>query len=133
QGKTLRVLLDGAHNEAGVAALQQALIQGYPRRQLRLIWGNMADKQMQSALLELMQLTTIVIFTQAESLRSAAPTDLQAQIPEPARAQTRCAETVEQALKMALTNAQPDDLICVAGSLYLVGRMRQLILRDYTA
>jgi len=130
QGKSLRVLLDGAHNEAGAAALRQTLNRSYPRRQLFLIWGNMADKQIQNALLELMELADTVIFTQAESLRSATPAALQAQIPEPSRARTHCAETVEQALDMATTSAQPEDLICVAGSLYLVGRIRQLILGD---
>jgi len=129
-GKTLRVLLDGAHNEAGVIALRQALIQGYPRHRLFLIWGNMVDKQIRNGLLELMELADTVIFTQAESLRSAAPAAIQAQIPEPARAQTHCAETVEQALDMAATRAHPDDLICVAGSLYLVGRMRPLLRGD---
>lgn len=133
QGKSLRVLLDGAHNEAGVAALRQVLTQGYPRRRLLLVWGNMADKQIRNALLDLMELADSVIFTQAESLRSAAPTSLQAQIPENARAKTHCAETVEQALDMATTSAQPEDLICVAGSLYLVGRMRQLLRGDLAA
>lgn len=132
-GKPLRVLLDGAHNEAGAAALRQALIQGHPRRRLLLIWGNMADKQIRNALIALMELADTVIFTRAESLRSAAPDALQAQIPEIARAKTLCAETVEQALEMATTSAQPEDLICVAGSLYLVGRIRQLIRGDLAA
>jgi dihydrofolate synthase/folylpolyglutamate synthase len=128
QGKTLRFLLDGAHNEAGVSALQQSLAQDYPRRHLLLIWGNMADKQMQSALMGLIGLSTTVIFTRSESLRSAAPETLQEQVPQPERAKTRCAQTVELALEMAMDSAEAEDLICVAGSLYLVGRARHLLL-----
>ena len=127
QGGGFRFLLDGAHNQAGVAALHHSLTLGYPRRRLLLVWGNMRDKQLQPALQELMPLAAEIIFTQAESLRSAPPAALQDQVPAPDRAKTRCADTVEQALKMALASATPDDLICVAGSLYLVGRMRQLL------
>lgn len=127
QGKTVRLLLDGAHNQAGVAALHLALTQGYPRRRLLLVWGNMLDKQIQNSLLQLMTLADEIIFTQAESQRSAPPAALYAQLPETVRAQARCADTVAQALEMASASAAPDDLICVTGSLYLVGRMRQLL------
>lgn len=127
-GKNLRFLLDGAHNPAGVAALQQALIQGYPRRQLLLIWGNMVDKQIQSGLLGLLSLATTVIFTRAESLRSAEPAVLYEQLPIAARQKAHCAGTVAQALELAMTTAAEEDLICVAGSLYLVGRVRQALL-----
>ncbi len=127
QGKTLRFLLDGAHNEAGVAALQQALAHGYPRKRLLLIWGNMADKEMRTALPALMQSVSAVIFTRAESIRSADPARLLAQLPPPEQAKARCAETVELALEMIKHTAEPEDLICVAGSLYLVGRARHLL------
>ena len=133
QGKTVRFLLDGAHNQAGVEALHHTLKHGYPRKRLLLIWGNMVDKQIQPALLQLIPLTAEIIFTQAESLRSTSPAALYAQLPEPARVKAGCADTVEQALDMALASAGPDDLICVAGSLYLVGRVRQLLRGDLVA
>jgi len=133
EDKSLRLLLDGAHNEAGVHALILALTRGYPRNQLVLIWANMADKQLLPALLALMELATTVIFTRAESLRSAAPAALQEQIPLPARAKTRCAETLAEALAQAAALTQAEDLIVVAGSLYLVGGVRQLITGDLAA
>ena len=133
QGKTVRFLLDGAHNQAGVAALHLALTQGYSRRRLLLVWGNMLDKQIRPELLHLITLADEIIFTQAESLRSAPPAVLYEQLPDPARAKARCADSVEQALKMAIAAAAPDDLICVTGSLYLVGRMRQLLQGELVA
>jgi dihydrofolate synthase/folylpolyglutamate synthase len=128
QEKTLRFLLDGAHNEAGVRSLCQSLIQGYPRRRLVLIWGNMADKSMEAALLELLSLASEVIFTRAESQRSADPAVLHAQLPPAERSKAHWAATVEQALSKAIHSAGPEDLILVAGSLYLVGRIRQLLV-----
>lgn len=130
RGKSVRFLLDGAHNQAGVESLLLALTEGYPRRRLLLVWGNMVDKQIQSTMLELITLAAEIVFTQAESLRSTPPSALYEQLPEPARAKALCADTVEQALEMVVAAATPDDLICVTGSLYLVGRMRQLLREE---
>ena len=120
----LRVLLDGAHNEAGVLALCQALEQGYPRRRLLLVWANMADKHMRQALVRLATLADTVFFTRANLDRSADPTDLQAMLSPDLQAKAHCIEQPISALTAALETATPDDLICVAGSLYLVGLLR---------
>lgn len=130
QGETLRWLLDGAHNEAGVAALLAALQQGFPRRRLLLVWGNMADKHLGPAFVEILTLADAVVFTRAESQRSATPEALYAALPPQFQAKARCSETVEQALTWIEHCAVPEDLICVAGSLYLVGRVRQLLMGD---
>ena len=130
QNKTLRWLLDGAHNEAGVAALLAALQQGFPRRRLLLVWGNMADKHLGEAFVEILTLADEVVFTRAESQRSATPEALYAALPPQFQAKARCSETVEQALTLIKHRAAPEDLICVAGSLYLVGRVRQLLIGD---
>ena len=130
QNKKIRFLLDGAHNEAGVVTLIESLRQGFPRQRLLLVWGNMADKDMGPVLFELMAMADAIILTRAESQRSAAPTALYEQLPSLARTKTRCTETVEQALEMIGQIAEPEDLICVAGSLYLVGRVRQLLVGE---
>lgn len=130
QGKILHWLLDGAHNEAGVAALLGALQQGFPRRRLLLVWGNMADKHMGETFVEILTLADVVVLTRAESLRSAAPSALHQALPLRFQAKASCCDAVEEALAMIEHVAAPEDLICVAGSLYLVGRIRQLLLGD---
>ena len=130
QNKKIRLLLDGAHNEAGVATLIESLCQGFPRHRLLLIWGNMADKNMGPVLFELMAMADAIILTRAESLRSAIPTSLYEQLSSLAQTKAHCTQTVEQALEMIGQMAEPEDLICVAGSLYLVGRVRQLLVGD---
>lgn len=90
----------------------------------------MADKDMGHVLYELMAMADAIILTRAESQRSAAPTALYEQLPLLARAKTRCTQTVEHALEIVGQIAEPEDLICVAGSLYLVGRVRQLLVGD---
>jgi dihydrofolate synthase / folylpolyglutamate synthase len=130
QEKTLRFLLDGAHNEAGVAVLCASLQQNFPRRRLHLIWGNMADKDLGASFVDLLALADVIIFTRVESHRAAAPAALYEQLPPQTRSRARCAETVEQALAIIDQSADPEDLICVAGSLHLVGRVRQLLTGD---
>lgn len=129
-GCSRRFLLDGAHNQAGVEALVHSLTRGYQRKHLVLVWGNMADKDLLPGLLSLLPLSDRVIFTRAEPIRSAAPEALLAQLSPEQQRRAECAATVAEALARAVAATSPDDLICVAGSLYLVGRVRQLLLGE---
>jgi len=125
--KERHFLLDGAHNPAGVDALRQALEKEFHYKRLILIWGAMADKDIASTLATIAPLADHVIFTRPESERSALPEDLLACLPTQAKAQTETRTTVEQALQRARELATADDLICIAGSLYLVGGARQIL------
>ncbi len=125
-----QLLLDGAHNQAGVEALVHSLTRGYQRERLVLVWGNMADKNLLPGLLALLPLSDRIIFTRAEPVRSASPEALLVQLPPEHQCRAECAATVAEALARAAAASSPDDLICVAGSLYLVGRARQLLLGE---
>ena len=129
-GRSRSFLLDGAHNQAGVEALVHSLTRGYQRERLVLVWGNMADKNLLPGLLALLPLSDRIIFTRAEPVRSASPEALLVQLPPEHQCRAECAATVAEALARAAAETTPDDLICVAGSLYLVGRARQLLLGE---
>ncbi|HHD57179.1 MAG TPA: bifunctional folylpolyglutamate synthase/dihydrofolate synthase [Desulfobulbaceae bacterium] len=120
-------LLDGAHNPAGVGALRQALENEFHYRNLILIWGAMADKDISQTLATMAPLADHIIFTRPESERSAMPEDLLARLPDQYQSLAETQDHVEQALQRAAGLAGKDDLICVAGSLYLVGRARQIL------
>ncbi|MCL2459463.1 MAG: bifunctional folylpolyglutamate synthase/dihydrofolate synthase, partial [Desulfobulbus sp.] len=100
---------------------------------LLFIWGNMADKDMGAPLFDLLTLAATVMLTRTESPRFAQPEALYAGLPPEIRTKTRCCETAEQALEAMIEQAQSDDLVCVAGSLYLAGRVRQLLTEGFTA
>ncbi len=120
-------LLDGAHNPAGVAALRKTLENEFHYRRLILIWGAMSDKDITKTLATMAPIADHIIFTRPESERSAIPEDLLALMPNQYRILAETRTTVEQALQRATGLAGKDDLICVAGSLYLVGRARQIL------
>jgi dihydrofolate synthase/folylpolyglutamate synthase len=126
-------LLDGAHNPAGAAVLAQALRSGFPRRRLLLVWGAMADKDLRTTLREVASLADVIILTKAaESERAASPEQLEAVLSAALWEKAVRAASVPAALAQARSLAAPDDLICISGSLYLVGAARQLLLGGLT-
>ena len=130
-GAPLRVLLDGAHNPAGVLTLKEALLSGFPRHRLIMVWASMADKDMAGTLGTIAPLCDQLIFTMPESERSATPEALAGLLPIDQKIGIHLTRTVSEALARAqqLANNQ-DDLLCIAGSLYLVGAARRILLGE---
>ncbi len=125
--KNLHFLLDGAHNPAGVLALQQALVDDFSYKRLFLIWGAMADKDLRTTLQEIAPLAAGIIFTRPESERSATAQQLKECLPASMQEKAILSNSVQEALDKACALAAEDDLICIAGSLYLVGAARHLL------
>jgi len=120
------VLLDGAHNPAGAAALAKAL-GGIGYRRLILVLGVLADKNWKGMLRRLVPRAHRVIPTRPPEDRALAPRILAGE----ARRWNRNVEIVDdprQAMRAALQGAGRSDLVCVAGSLYLVGAVRPLMI-----
>jgi dihydrofolate synthase/folylpolyglutamate synthase len=124
----LGFLLDGAHNPAGAEGLRRALTQEFTYRRLILLWGAMADKDLQNTLRLIAPLADHILLTQAEAERSASPEQLEAVLPVALRERVLRQATVPEALNMARDLASSEDLICISGSLYLVGAVRYLLL-----
>ena len=127
RGRKRDVLLDGAHNPAGVESLLAALRADFADRRLILVWASMADKDFASCLAAMAGHGQRIILTRPESLRSAPPEQLRLALPESLRERAVVAPGVEEALALAYGLAGEGELICVAGSLYLVGKARALL------
>jgi dihydrofolate synthase/folylpolyglutamate synthase len=125
-----RYLLDGAHNPAGVESLRDALVREFRYDRLILVWACMGDKDVAATLTAIVPLADRIIFTRPESERSATPEQLAAILPAEERSKAQSAATVKEALTLAADLAQSGDLICVAGSLYLVGAARKILLGE---
>ncbi|MDZ4802015.1 MAG: folylpolyglutamate synthase/dihydrofolate synthase family protein [Bryobacteraceae bacterium] len=121
-GKPL-ILLDGAHNPAGVRALAAHLERFYADRPITLIYGAMRDKSVQEITEILFPLADTVILTAPDSPRAVRPEALAAESDHP---NILVLETAREALEHA-RNARPDDLVIITGSLYLVGEILALI------
>ncbi len=116
----LRILLDGAHNPAGAAILARSLRTIFRFQKLLLVIGILKDKDAVGIASKLVPLAEKVFVTQPKTERALSAETL-AQICQPFGKTVSVHETVEGALKSAMAEASCDDLICVTGSLYVVG------------
>lgn len=125
-----RFLLDGAHNPAGVASLVAALRDDFTSRKLVMVWGSMADKDLAGTLSQVAPLADTLILTRPAGERSASAAQLADQVAEEHRHKVVQTADVHEALSRAWELAGPEDLICIAGSLYLVGAARKELLGE---
>jgi dihydrofolate synthase / folylpolyglutamate synthase len=111
------VLLDGAHNAAGARALASHL---RGRGAVVLLFGAMADKDVEEMAGALFPLARSVVLTRVDMERAASPDELARRAGEHARDALREAD-IARAFDRARALARPDATVVVAGSLYLVG------------
>ncbi len=116
-------LLDGAHNPAAIKALKEAM-KDYNYNRLFIIFGVMRDKDIASMIESLPK--GYVIATSAGGGRAAEADTLADMLEKEGREYTKTEDVchaIEEARKMAGDN----DMICITGSLYLVGKARAML------
>ncbi|MEK6323891.1 MAG: folylpolyglutamate synthase/dihydrofolate synthase family protein [Acidobacteriota bacterium] len=120
-----RLLLDGAHNPAGARALRTYLDEFW-QAPITLVFGAMRDKEIDRMAAELFNVARTIVLTRVRDSRAAD----NARLGTAALTSSRnviFAETVRQALSWARSVTPPDGLVCVAGSLHLVGEVKRLM------
>jgi dihydrofolate synthase/folylpolyglutamate synthase len=120
------VLLDGAHNPAGAAALAlylRSFRQARPDSHVILVLGMMRDKDHKGFIEALNGMVEHVVLTQADLPRSATVHELQ-RVLHGMLPVSSMAPVPGDALALAKGLAGPEDLICVTGSLMLVGEVK---------
>ncbi len=125
------VVLDGSHNPQGVDNLVHNL-DIFPHRQCYLVMGVMADKEVTPMLQTLAPFVTEVLATAAPLPRSMTAKELGErwqQIGVPVTVW----ENPYDAVKAACQKATEEDLILVAGSLYLVAEVRKSLVTSQNA
>jgi dihydrofolate synthase/folylpolyglutamate synthase len=116
------VILDGAHNGEGASALAELLKEFRRGRRIKLLFAVMEDKDWRAMLSLLLPLVDEVMLTRVRMERSAEPGRIARWV---ARSLPhRIAEEARAGLQVLFQEAGPDDIILVAGSLYLLGEVR---------
>jgi dihydrofolate synthase/folylpolyglutamate synthase len=111
------VLVDGAHNPAGLERSLAAVQKLAKDRPMVIVFGAMRDKDLPSMLALLQSVNAPVIFSRIGWHRAAPPADLAALF----HGQSETAESTAEALSRARDKAGRDGIVFVCGSLYLVG------------
>ncbi len=113
------VVADGAHNPDGAKNLKQSLKQYFDFDRAILIIGASADKNIAGIISELVSLFDKVIVTRSIHPRAMATAPIVAELNKYG-VDTQETDDISTALPLALTLAGDTDLICVAGSLFVV-------------
>ena len=128
-----KVLLDGAHNVDGMKTLAQALGEYgsglFKRKRLILCIGMLRDKEIEKAVEIIVPLADEIIVTKPDSPRAGDWEQL-ARLAEKylSKNNIRTVEDPIRAVQEALRSAEPDDMLCVTGSLYMLAPVRKYLL-----
>ena len=118
-----KILLDGAHNPAGVEALAAALRTHFPDVRPTLILGMLADKDWRPMCARLAALASRILTVPVGSERTAPAAELAAVCREGQPVTTLECSALSEALQKAAT----DSFVVITGSLYLVGEALELL------
>jgi dihydrofolate synthase/folylpolyglutamate synthase len=118
------VYLDGAHNPSAARELAAFLEENLQNRKIIMIVGALRDKAVDEIAGILFPLAAEVIFTEPHTSRSISASQL-AEIAGHHAAHFSVIPDSAKALQAALAQAAPSDVICITGSLYLVGELRR--------
>lgn len=121
------IILDGAHNPNGAEALRKALDKYYPEKPVHFVFGMMGDKDMSGVIATLIKPCDTVYTVRADSgSRAAEAADLAKLVGKNAVAVDDLAAAYSKAVEAART----DGIVCVCGSLYLIGEFKAMLLRE---
>jgi dihydrofolate synthase/folylpolyglutamate synthase len=116
------ILLDGAHNVAAMKLLKKFLQENFSNNKIILIIGILSDKNVQSILDIITCVADLIIVTRSQNKRSFEPNKLKKMI---RNNEVIVKDNVINAIKYVNSVAEKDDIICITGSLYIVGESRE--------
>lgn len=134
-GRAPFIVLDGAHNRASANVLARSIKRIFSYKKLILVLGVSKDKDIKGILDELLPISGSVILTKSKVLSRALEPDLikgfiEAMVQRPgSRKEIFVTDNAQKAITKAEEMADPEDLILVTGSLFLVGEARAIYVK----
>lgn len=123
------IILDCAHNPDAVRSLTQALRQNFSFRQCILVLGIMNDKPAPEMLKLFSDFADRLILVKPNQDRAMPPSQLKSHL-QSCQKPVEIIEQIPYALQTAKKSANPDDLICVTGSIFTVAEAKQFLTDD---
>ena len=119
-------IIDGAHNEDGARSLTNALEKNFKGRKLTFLMGMLEDKDIDAVLELLMDKFEKVVTTTPDSDRAISAEELKGKIEKYGK-EVVAIPKIEDAVKYVIDNAEKDEVIIAAGSLYMIGHVRSIL------
>jgi dihydrofolate synthase/folylpolyglutamate synthase len=120
---------DGAHNGESAAALARALTEYFEWRRCFLVIGTHGDKDVRAMGFQLAKLAEMIVCTRFRNPRAMDPYQMIQEVGF-LGPMAVAEESVPAALETALSHAEPDDIVVITGSLYVVAEAREHLLGE---
>lgn len=126
-GQSPVILLDGAHSPTSAEALCKAIREVFRYQRLILVVGLMRDKDLQAIGQILCPFADEIITTQAFDNPRVTSAEEIAEAWSETGSDCRVCPNVCEAIPLAQSIATTSDLICIAGSIYIVGEAMKVL------
>ncbi len=122
------VILDGGHNEDGAKAFYNAVKEEFSHYdKVVVVGGMMADKAVKDSLKPLVSSCDEFIAVTPDNPRAMGCEELK-NIASEYCSNSIAIDSPKEAVKVALSNLKENDMLCVVGSLYLAGEVRERMI-----
>jgi dihydrofolate synthase / folylpolyglutamate synthase len=117
------LVLDSAHNIDSVNFLTKAIKEHFQYNKCIIVLGVMKDKDIEKIGLTLLEFADKIILTKPNNERSADPADLK-KVLSKMQKPIEIIEEIQYSVGIAKKLANPEDLICITGSLFTIAEAK---------
>lgn len=118
------VIIDGAHNQDGARVLRKNLDEFFSEKEIVFLLGILRDKDVTAIIKALIRPVDKVVVVAPLSERAGEPAEIAQEIEA---AHVEIAGSIIAGLQRVRAIAGENSVICIAGSLYLIGAAREII------
>jgi len=122
-------IIDGAHNVHAALRLKETIEKVIPNKSIVLVIGMLGDKDVDGVLNNIVPLSKKVVITQPNNSRALLASDLEKRVKR-LNENTYRSKSIEDAVSMAYELCQNEEIILFAGSLYLIEKVRGLLIKS---
>lgn len=119
------IIIDGAHNEAGIRVLLETLRVQYPNRNYRFVFSALRDKNYPAMIRLLDKIAAEIMITEFAHERAASAEKL---FEQSYHDKKRMEKDWRNAIDVVLQQSKEDDVIVVTGSLYFLAKVREYLV-----
>ncbi|MEA2096037.1 MAG: folylpolyglutamate synthase/dihydrofolate synthase family protein [Candidatus Cloacimonadota bacterium] len=116
------VIIDGAHNEEGIKALRNNLLDLFPNKKIYFVLAILRDKKLETIIKDICSVSHKIYITKNKSNRAAEIED-QVEFVKLYNEPYEVHEDVITAVKKAISDADKDDIVMISGSLYTISEV----------
>ena len=121
------IIIDGAHNEAGIRVLLETLCIQYPNRNYRFVFSALRDKNYSKMLKLIDEVAAEIIITEFIHERA---TSAEVLFEQSHHEKKRMEKDWRRVIEAVLQNMKEEDVIVITGSLYFLTMAREYLLKS---